>query len=176
MNEHAVMIMVKLWIGHPFSLFQADILNVIGVCPSQLTWNAWAFILCFEVICLRLNLEPLAKAFLFFFTHAQQRNGGWTHFLQRSDRVIIKNMLTSIRSWKDTFFKVCLSQGYRPFFLNERCEPYYPLKWSVSIRCDGWDYGSLSNEDQNVVAQSLVVALLDAQVLISMIMNFFFFI
>ena len=63
-------IMVKLWIGPPFSLFQVDILNAVRVCPSQLTWNAWAFILCFEVIYLWLNLEPLAKAFLFFFTHA----------------------------------------------------------------------------------------------------------
>ena len=157
--------MVKLRIGPPFSQFQANVLNAVGVCPSQLTWNAWAFILCFEVICLRLNLEPSAEAFLFFFTHAQQRSGCWTHFLQRSDRVIIKNMLTSIRSWKDTFFKACPSPGYRPFFLDEQHEPHYPLKWSVPIRGDGWDFESLSNEDQNVVAQLFAVAPLDPKFL-----------
>ena len=87
----------------------------------------------------------------------------------------MKNMLTSIRSWNDTFFKACPSPGYHPFFLNKRCEPRYPLKWSVPIRSDGWDFESLSNEDQNVVAQLLAVAPLDAQVLISMIMLLFFF-
>ena len=34
-------IMVKLWIDPPFSMFQANVLNAVGVCPSQLTWNAW---------------------------------------------------------------------------------------------------------------------------------------
>ena len=33
-------IMVKLWMGPLFSMFQADVLNTVGVCPSQLTWNA----------------------------------------------------------------------------------------------------------------------------------------
>ena len=61
-------ILVKLWIGPPFTFFQVDLLNRMDICLSQLTWNTWAFILCFEVIYLHLKLEPSAKAFLLFFT------------------------------------------------------------------------------------------------------------
>ena len=63
-------IIARLRIGLPFNHFQVDVMCSIRVCLSQLTRNAWAFIICFEVACLHLELEPSADAFLFFFTHA----------------------------------------------------------------------------------------------------------
>ena len=74
-------ILDQLRVGSSFTHFQAFILNSLGVCPSQLTWNAWAFILCFEVVSLYLEVEPLPESFLFFFSHASPKNAGWTHFL-----------------------------------------------------------------------------------------------
>ena len=74
-------ILEQLRVGLPFTHFQVSVLNSLGMCPTQLTWNAWAFILCFKVVCLYLEVEPSPESFFFFFSHAQTKNGGWTHFL-----------------------------------------------------------------------------------------------
>ena len=63
-------ILNQLRVGPPFIHFQVQVLNSLGVCPSQLTWNAWALILVSEVVSLHLKVEPSSKAFFFFFSHA----------------------------------------------------------------------------------------------------------
>ena len=73
-------ILEQLRVGPPFTHFQVAILNSLGVCPTQLTWNAWAFILCFEVICIHLEIEPSPASFFFFFSSAQTKNGGGCTF------------------------------------------------------------------------------------------------
>ena len=62
-------IIARLRISPPFTFFEVDALNTNGVCPSQLTWNAWAFVLCFEVIYTHHRLNLLINAFFFFFTY-----------------------------------------------------------------------------------------------------------
>ena len=83
--EHFIMfygnILNQLRVGPPFTHFQVSILNSFDVCPSQLTWNALAFILIFKVVSLHLEVKPLLKSFFFFFSHTQTKNEGWTHFL-----------------------------------------------------------------------------------------------
>ena len=160
-------ILDQLRVGPPFTHFQVQVLNSLIMCLSQLTWNAWAFILVFEVISLHLKVEPSSEAFFFFFSHAQTKNRGWTHFLQRIDRVIIKNMRISVHSWKSLFIKVCLGKGYHPFFLDERCHPCYPFKWSPPIQHEDWSFKNLLPDNQDVMVKLLVVAPLDAQAIIS---------
>ena len=58
-----------LRINMHFTHFQVDVLNSINVCLSQFTWNMWAFIFYFVVICLNLKMDPMVDSFLFFFTH-----------------------------------------------------------------------------------------------------------
>ena len=126
-------ILDQLKVSPPFTYFQVQVLNLLGMCPSQLTWNVWAFILVFEVVSLHLEVEPSSEVFFFFFSHAQTKNGGLTHFLQRTNWFIIKNMQTNVRLWKNSFIKVYPGRGYHPFFLDEHRRPRYLLKWSPSM-------------------------------------------
>ena len=160
-------VLQQLRVGPPFTHFQAALLDSLGVCPTQLTWNAWAFVLCFETVCAYLEVEPSPASFLFFFSTAQSKNGGWTHFLQRTDRVIIKNMRTSVRTWKNSFVKACIEPGYHPFFLDKLRRPLYPLRWSPPVRNEDWGFESLRSRDQDVVVRLLSAAPLDAQEIIS---------
>ena len=74
-------ILNQLRVRPPFTHFQVNVLNLLGMCLSQLTWNTWAFILCFKVVSLHLEVDPSSECFFFFFSHAQMKNGGWMHFL-----------------------------------------------------------------------------------------------
>ena len=66
----------QLGVGPLFTHFQVSVLNLLSVCPSQLTWNVWAFILVFKGVSLHLKDEPSSESFFFFFSHAQTKNGG----------------------------------------------------------------------------------------------------
>ena len=81
--------------------------------------------------------------------------------------MIIKNMRTSVRTWKNSFVKACPEQGYHPFFLDERRRPLYPLRWSPPMRNEDWSFESLRSRDQDVVVKLLSAAPLDAQEVIS---------
>ena len=63
----------RLRIGPPFTHFQVELLKVINICPSQLTWNAWAFILYFEVICIHLKIKPSLNLFSSFLPMLKPR-------------------------------------------------------------------------------------------------------
>ena len=60
----------QLRIDQPFTCFQIGVLYSLNVCPTQLTWSAWAFSLCFKVVYLHLKVEPLPESFFFFSSHA----------------------------------------------------------------------------------------------------------
>ena len=157
----------QLRISPPFTHFQASVLNSLSVCLTQLTQNAWTFILCFKVFSLCLEVEPSPNFLFFFFSYAYMKNEGQAHFLQRLDQVIIKNMQTNIRSWKSFFIKVSLARGYHPFFLDECRHLHYPLKWSLPMWHEDWSFNSLLLDNQDIMVKLLVVAPLDMQAIIS---------
>lgn len=51
----------------PLTDFEAGMLNLINVAPSQLHPNSWAFLRCFELLCHHLNFEPTINIFTYFY-------------------------------------------------------------------------------------------------------------
>ena len=91
---------------------------------------------------------------------------GWTYFVQQMDHVIIKNMLTSIYSWKHLFFKACPTKGYLPFYMDNNHMPHYLEKWTPPKKHRDEAFKKLSLCDQNNMAKLLAMVLFNIQALI----------
>ena len=51
----------------PISPFVAKVLRHVGIAPTQLQPNGWAYLRSFEVLCEYFHFVPSHKIFLFFF-------------------------------------------------------------------------------------------------------------
>ena len=139
-------ILEQLMVGPRFMNFQASILNLLGLCPTQLTWNTWAFILCFKVVSLYLEVEPSPKFFLFFFSHASPKMG-LDAFSSMVRLDYIKEYEDQCKVVEEFIHQGLPSKGYHSFFLDECHRPHYPLKWSPSMRHEDWSFDSLLPDD-----------------------------
>ncbi|RDX84137.1 hypothetical protein CR513_34862, partial [Mucuna pruriens] len=70
-------VLADLGVVLPFEFFEADVLRMLGIAPSQLHPNGWAAIQAFRVVCLALGVLPTAPVFLSHYTARVGQSVGW---------------------------------------------------------------------------------------------------
>ncbi|KAJ0700778.1 hypothetical protein HanOQP8_Chr10g0371991 [Helianthus annuus] len=88
---------------YPFSFFVLNLLEYYRVSFGQVHPKGMARVLHFEVLCRALGYDPSLLLFRRFFRLA--KNGDWFTFeTTKVDTCLISSMVTTLGSWKDTFF------------------------------------------------------------------------
>jgi len=64
-------------ITFPLTDFEAGMLNLMNIIPSQLRPNSWAFVKCFELLCDQLGLDPSLNVFTYFYQMKFDKLVGW---------------------------------------------------------------------------------------------------
>ena len=64
-------------ITFPLTDFEAGMLNLMNIAPSQLHPNSWAFLRCFELLCDQLGLVPSVNTFTYFYQMKFEKPVGW---------------------------------------------------------------------------------------------------
>lgn len=54
-------------ITFPLTEFEAGMLTLMNIAPSQLHPNSWAFLKCFELLCRHLDFEPSTNVYIHFY-------------------------------------------------------------------------------------------------------------
>ncbi|RDX92469.1 hypothetical protein CR513_25391, partial [Mucuna pruriens] len=82
-------VLLDLAVTLPFDFFEADVLRMLGIAPSQLHPNRWKTLQAFKVVCLTLAVIPSALAPTILLEGASQIQGA----LKKSTILIGKGML-----------------------------------------------------------------------------------
>jgi len=61
----------------PLTDFEAKMLSLMNIAPSQLHPNSWAFLRCFELVCGHLGFEPSFSVFTYFYQMKIGKLVGW---------------------------------------------------------------------------------------------------
>ncbi|XP_035842045.1 uncharacterized protein LOC118488796 [Helianthus annuus] len=97
---------------YPFSFFVLNLLEYYRVSFGQVHPKGMARVLHFEVLCRALGYDPSLLLFRRFFRLA--KNGDWFTFENtKVDTCLVSSMVTTLGSWKNTFFWV--SESIIPF-------------------------------------------------------------
>ncbi|KAF5810088.1 hypothetical protein HanXRQr2_Chr04g0165291 [Helianthus annuus] len=97
---------------YPFSFFVLNLLEYYRVSFGQVQPKGMARVLHFEVLCRALGYDPSLLLFRRFFRLA--KNGDWFTFENtKVDTCLVSSMVTTLGSWKNTFFWV--SESIIPF-------------------------------------------------------------
>ncbi|XP_022007896.1 uncharacterized protein LOC110907186 [Helianthus annuus] len=97
---------------YPFSFFVLNLLEYYRVSFGQVHPKGMARVLHFEVLCRALGYDPSLLLFRRFFRLA--KNGDWFTFENtKVETCLVSSMVTTLGSWKNTFFWV--SESIIPF-------------------------------------------------------------
>ncbi|KAJ0839005.1 hypothetical protein HanPSC8_Chr14g0601641 [Helianthus annuus] len=97
---------------YPFSFFVLNVLEYYRVSFGQVHPKGMARVLHFEVLCRALGYDPSLLLFRRFFRLA--KNGDWFTFENtKVETCLVSSMVTTLGSWKNTFFWV--SESIIPF-------------------------------------------------------------
>lgn len=81
----------------------------------------------FQVLCSRMNINPFALIFLYYY---QIRFGdliGWISLSGLNNRGIIGAYKSSYKHFKGEFFKVKPVEGCSHLFFDQQGKPHFPL-------------------------------------------------
>ncbi|MED6220716.1 hypothetical protein PIB30_047473 [Stylosanthes scabra] len=146
----------------PFSDFQQRLLNRASVAPSQLHWNAWSAIRCFELVTEFLELPQDPEVFPYLFTLFSPNTEGKTKKGYMSVRhgkyrKIFCLYEDSFHDLKGRFFKIFPVGEHRPFWLSLEGQGRFPPYWSQDA---GMEYVPVTykglNADQKDTVDILV--------------------
>jgi len=93
-------------INFSLSDFEAGMLTIMNIAPSQLHPNSWAFLKCFEILCGHLGFEPLVSVFMYFYQVKFGKFVGWVSLSAAYDGSLFTLYNSSCKHFKIKFFKL----------------------------------------------------------------------
>ncbi|RDY00191.1 hypothetical protein CR513_16657, partial [Mucuna pruriens] len=129
-------VLADLGVVLPFEFFEADVLRMLGIAPSQLHPNGWAAIQAFKVVCLALGVMPSASVFLSHYTMRVSKKVGWVSLAPLPNTSLFSTYTTSYKGFKSRFVKIKAVGGGR-FCADPRSLALYwrePLKFKGLLR------------------------------------------
>ncbi|RDX90541.1 hypothetical protein CR513_27578, partial [Mucuna pruriens] len=129
-------ILVDLEVTLPFEFFEADVLRMLGIAPSQLHPNGWAVLQAFKVVCMALVVIPSALVFLSHYTIRVSKKVGWVSLAPLPNTSLFSTYMAPYKGFKGRFVKIKAVEG-NSFCVDPRPLPLYwrePLKFKGLLR------------------------------------------
>jgi len=120
----------------PLIDFEAGMLTLINIAPSQLHPNSWAFVRCFKLLCGHLGLVPSISVFTYFYQMKFGKLVGWVSLSASHGSPLFTLYNSSYKHFKPHFFKLCCCSEdaeKRLLFRSNRV-PRHPLYWQKPTR------------------------------------------
>ncbi|RDX90749.1 hypothetical protein CR513_27360, partial [Mucuna pruriens] len=127
-------VLSDLGVTLPFDYFEADVLRILGIAPSQLHPNGWAAIQAFKVVCLTLGLLPTALVFLSHYTTRVGQSMGWVSLTPLPNTGLFTSYTASYKGFKSRFVKIQASEASH-FCVDPRPLPLLGLVPKMLICC-----------------------------------------
>ncbi|RDX76414.1 hypothetical protein CR513_43598, partial [Mucuna pruriens] len=115
---------LDLGIAIPFDDYEADLLQILGVMPSQLHPNGWAAMQAFRVLCHSLRMHPRASLFLAHYSTHISAKVGWVSLSSLPKVNLFNAYSTSYKDFKNHYVKICAFGG-ASFVMDEKSMPLY---------------------------------------------------
>ncbi|RDX86015.1 hypothetical protein CR513_32691, partial [Mucuna pruriens] len=129
-------VLADLGVVLPFEFFEADVLRMLGIAPSQLHPNGWAAIQAFKVVCLTLGVLPTTSIFLSHYTTRVGQSVGWVSLTPLPNTGLFTSYTASYKGFKSRFIKIKAAEvGH--FCVDPRPLPLYwrePSKYKGLVR------------------------------------------
>ncbi|RDX84911.1 hypothetical protein CR513_33973, partial [Mucuna pruriens] len=135
-------VLLDLGITLSFNFFEADVLRVLGIAPSQLHPNGWAAIQAFKVVCMALGILPTAPVFLSHYTTRVGQSLGWVSLIPLPNTGLFTFYTASYKGFKSRFVKIRTSEASH-FYIDPRPLPLY---WREPPKFKGLARSQLSLE------------------------------
>ena len=91
----------------PLIDFEAGMLSLMNIAPSQLHPNIWAFLTCFELVYNHLGFEPSLNVFTYFYQMKIGKLVGWVSLTASHGTPLFSLYNSSYKFLKTKFFKLC---------------------------------------------------------------------
>jgi len=120
----------------PLTDFEAGMLTLMNIAPSQLHPNYWAFVRCFELLCGHLGLVPSISVFTYFYQIKFGKLVGWVSLSASHGSPLFTLYNSSYKYFKPRFFKFCCCSEDAEkclLFRSDRA-PRHPLYWQKPTR------------------------------------------
>ncbi|RDY06360.1 hypothetical protein CR513_09664, partial [Mucuna pruriens] len=135
-------VLLDLGVTLPFDFFEADVLRMLGIAPSQLHPNGWAAIQAFKVVCLALGILPTAPVFLSHYTARVGPSVGWVSLTPLPNSGLFTSYTASYKGFKSRFVKIKAAEAGH-FCIDPRPLPLY---WQEPPKFKGLARSQLSLE------------------------------
>ncbi|CAJ2679794.1 unnamed protein product [Trifolium pratense] len=141
---------LNIWL--PFTAFEAEMLKVINVAPTQLHPNSWAFIKAFEVMCLGFNLDPSIGVFFSFYQIKNLKPHSLVSISSQPNRRLLSLYASNFKNFKDSFLRVRCDEKFPNLMYDEVDDPLFPFYWTDNPRLiKGTIFETLSDFEQDTV-------------------------
>jgi len=138
-----------------FSLtdFEADMLNLMNIAPSQLHPNKWAFLRCFELLCDQLGFAPSVNVFIYFYQMKFEKLVGWVSLSSSHGSPLFTLYNSSYKHFKTKFFKLrCHPEDVeRRLLFHPDHTSRHPLYWQKPTRFPLRPDYQLTPEEKEVI-------------------------
>ncbi|RDX78084.1 hypothetical protein CR513_41694, partial [Mucuna pruriens] len=102
--------LLDLGVTLPFDFFEADVLRMLGIAPSQLHPNGLATIQAFKVVCLALGVLPTTFIFLSHYTTRVGQSVGWVSLTPLPNTGLFTSYTASYKGFKSRFVKIMAAE------------------------------------------------------------------
>ncbi|MCH80669.1 hypothetical protein A2U01_0001441 [Trifolium medium] len=151
---------LNIWL--PFTPFEAEMLKVLNVAPTQLHPNSWAFVKAFEVMCLGFELEPSIGVFFSFYHIKNLKPQALVSLSSQPNRRLLSLYASNFKNFKNSFFRVRCGDQFPDLMYDEVEDPLFPFYWTNNPRLiKGAVFEALSDFEQDTVSFLDSYALMD---------------
>ncbi|PNX59991.1 hypothetical protein L195_g051700, partial [Trifolium pratense] len=142
--------LLNIWL--PFTSFEAEMLKVLNVAPTQLHPNSWAFIKAFEVMCLGFDLKPSIGVFFSFYQIKNLKPQSLVSLSSQPNHRLLSLYASNFKNFKDSFFRVRCDEKFPDLMYDEVEDPLFPFYWTDNPRLiKGTIFETLSDFEQDTV-------------------------
>ncbi|XP_020221097.1 uncharacterized protein LOC109803834 [Cajanus cajan] len=133
----------KIRVRWPLTECEKGVLQSLGVAPTQLHPNSWAFVRGFEILCSGLGIIPTSDKFFYFFESRVSKRTSWVSVSGVSGRGLLSLFQSSYKDFKKSYFRVRSLPGHEDVLEG------FPLYWNQkTIAFGGLDPEKLSESDR----------------------------
>lgn len=134
-----------MYIWMPFNSFQMGVLKVLNTVPSQLHPSNWGYIQAFVIVFQVIRITPTLAIFLYYFRTRLNAKKRLVSLISKSKNSLFELLSLSFKGFKDIFFKVEITDLWRPHFFTEDSQPRFPLYWTQNlIKVFSWSQSDMT--------------------------------